>query len=46
MLSTHLCLNGCEAEKADGPVAMNTVATKIFFIFVWSECFIKNNIRC
>ena len=43
MLSTHLWLNGCEAEKADGPVAMNTVATKKF---VWSECFIKNNIRC
>ena len=43
MLSTHLCLNGCEVEKADGAVAMNTVATKKF---VWSECFIKNNIRC
>ena len=27
-------------EKADGPLVMNTVATKRF---VWSECFIKNN---
>ena len=43
MLSTHLCLKWCEAEKADGPLVMNTVATKRF---VWSECFIKNNIRC
>ena len=43
MLSTHVCLNWCEAEKADGPLVMNTVATKRF---VWSECFIKNNIRC
>ena len=47
MLSTHLCLNWCEAEKADDPLVMNTEATKRF---VWSECFIiflnKNNIRC
>ena len=40
MLSTHFCLKWCEAEKADGPLVMNTVATKRF---VWSERFIKNN---
>ena len=34
MLSTHFCLKWCEAEKADDPLLMNTVATKRF---VWSE---------